>query len=199
MPNKNVRSLLLGGILPVVLFTVIEEYFGIVWGLVAGMVSALFEVIWEWRKQGKVDGITWFGSGAMLVLGGVSLLTKEGFWFRMQPALLEGVMAAALIGSVGIGKPLLIAMARKQGTLDKVPPHILPMFENRMRGLTFRVGLFFLAHAVLATWAALHWSVAAWAALKGIGLTVSLFVYMGIEVLFMRRGAVSAPDRTSGE
>ncbi len=201
MPNKRaLKTLILGGILPVVLFTVIEDQFGIVWGLVAGMATALIEVVYEWRTQGKVDNITWFGSGAMLVLGGVSLLTKEGFWFRMQPALLEAIMAGALIGSVLLGNPLMVAMARKQGTLDQIPPQALPIFEARMRGLTFRVGLFFLVHAAIATWAAYAWSVKAWAFLKGVGFTVSFLVYLALEVWIMRRriprpAAAAAPAK----
>lgn len=196
MPSKNLRSLLLGGLLPVVLFTVIEETFGIVWGLVAGMGSALIEVVWEWRRQGKVDPITWFGSGAMLVLGGISLLTREGVWFRLQPALLEALMAGALLGSLLLGRPLLTAMARKQGVLAQVPAQALPAFESRMRGLTFRVGLFFAVHAGLAVWAALAWSVRAWAFLKGVGFTVSFFVYLGLEVWVMRRRASQAVARS---
>lgn len=197
MPSKNIKSLLLGGLLPVLLFTVIEEAYGVVWGLVAGMGCALFEVIWEWRSQGKVDPITWFGSGAMLVLGGVSLLTKEGVWFRLQPALLEALMAGALVGSVLIGKPLLTAMAKKQGVLAQLPPAAVPAFESRMRGLTLRVGLFFMVHAALAVWAALAWSVRAWAFLKGVGFTVTFFIYLGCEVWVMRRRMprpVAAPE-----
>jgi intracellular septation protein len=43
-----------------------------------------------------------------------------------------------------------------------------------------------LAHAVLATWAALHWSTEAWALLKGMGLTVSMLIYMIAEVVWAR-------------
>jgi intracellular septation protein len=191
--SKNLRTLLLGGLLPVILFTVIEESFGIIWGLIAGMAASLFEVAWEWKKQGKVDAITWVGSGAMLALGGISLATQEGVWFRLQPALLEGMMGLALVGSVLAGKPFLNAMAKKQGTLSQIPPEALPFFEGRLKGLTFRVGLFFLAHAVLATWAALYWSVRAWAVLKGVGFTVSFFAYLGVEMWLMRRGRPAAP------
>ena len=106
-PKNNVRSLILGGLLPIVAYTFVEEYFGIFWGLVAGMVLAVGEIVWEKKTQNKVDPITWAGSGFILVLGSVSLFTQEGIWFRLQPAILEGVFAIALWTSVALGKPFL--------------------------------------------------------------------------------------------
>jgi len=189
--SEQLRSLLLGGILPVIIFTVIEEAFGTAWGLAAGMAFGVGEIIWEWRSRGKVDALTWGGNGMLLVLGGVSLITQEGIWFKLQPALIEGAMALVLWGSVAYGKPLLLSLAQKQGGLPAnleagLKPGAGELLKRGFRGLTLRLGLFFVLHAVLATWAALHWSTAAWAALKGIGLTVSLIVYLVVESLVLR-------------
>jgi intracellular septation protein len=189
--GQQLKSLLLGGILPVIIFTVIEEYFGTMWGLVAGMVFGAGEILWEWKTVGKVDPLTWGGNGMLLVLGGVSLVSNEGYWFKLQPAILEFVMTGALWGSVILGKPLLLGLAQKQGGLPAdlesgLKPGAGKVLKAGFRGLTLRLGVFFALHAVLATWAALHWSTAAWAALKGIGLTLSLIVYLVVETLLLR-------------
>lgn len=177
--NKAMRSLIVGGILPVIAFSVIEDRFGTVWGLVAGMVFGLGEIIWEWREQGRVSAITWTGNGMILVLGAVSLLTNEGVWFKLQPALIEAGMALGLWVSCVMGKPLLVAMARKQGTLrEDWPEPVRLRVQGALTGLTVRLGFFFGAHAALATWAALKWSTAAWAVLKGVGFTGSMVVYL---------------------
>lgn len=178
---------MLGGILPLVIYTVVEAQFGILWGLIAGMVIGVGEIIVEWWKNGRVEGVTWFGNGLILVLGGVSLFTQEGVWFRLQPAILEFAMAALLLGSSAVGKPFLLMMAKKQGALANIPPQMLPTFEGAMNGFNIRIAIFFLAHALLATWAALYWSTAAWIILKGVGFTVSFIVYALIEALFLRR------------
>ena len=185
-PKNNVRSLILGGLLPIVAYTFVEEYFGIFWGLVAGMVLAVGEIVWEKKTQNKVDPITWAGSGFILVLGSVSLFTQEGIWFRLQPAILEGVFAIALWTSVALGKPFLTMMARKQNLLDRFPKAIAPFVMQRFSGMTLRIGAFFAVHSALATWAALHWSTRSWALLKGVGVTVSMVIYMVIETLVMR-------------
>jgi intracellular septation protein len=187
-----------GGLLPVIAFSLIEDHFGTLWGLVAGMVFGVGEIVWEWRTQGKVDALTWGGNGMLLALGGISLVTQDGIWFKLQPSLIEGFMAVALWGSVLLGKPLLLGMAQKQGSLPMdldtgLKPGAGIVLKKSLQGLTLRLGVFFALHAVLAVWAALNWSTAAWAALKGIGLTVSLLVYLVVESLILRYRVASIP------
>jgi intracellular septation protein len=112
-------------------------------------------------------------------MGGVSLLTQEGIWFKLQPSLLEAGMAVFLLGSWAFKKPLLVTMAKKQ--------ELPPVLEDRFAGITVRLGIFFLLHAVLAAYAAYFWSTRAWALLKGVGLTLSMLLYLGIEVVNIRR------------
>lgn len=193
--KNSVRALLLGGILPVVIFTVIEEKYGTYWGLVSGMVFGLGEIIFEKVKFKKVDSITWIGNGLLLGMGAISLFTKEGIWFKLQPAIIELFMAILLMGSTIMGKPFLLLMAKKQNTLSQLPEPIRPIMEKQFSGLNFRIGLFFLLHSVLATWAALYWSTRAWAILKGVGLTMSLIAYMGIEIFWMRSKMKTAASK----
>jgi intracellular septation protein len=190
---KKFKSLFLAGILPVIAFTLIEEYVGTLAGLIAGMILGLGEIFWELKTTRKVDPMTWAGNGMILVLGGVSLITQEGLWFKLQPALIEFGMAAFLWGSVALKKPFLFLMFQKQGGL---PPQIaerpdsaflLIKLNLAFRGLTLRLGLFFTLHAVLAVWASLYWSTAAWAILKGVVFTTSLIIYLLIEGLFLRK------------
>ncbi len=198
LKSQQFRSLFLGGILPVIIFTLIEEVYGTLWGLVAGMIFGVGEIFWEWKSNRKVDPMTWGGNGLLLLLGGISLVTQEGIWFKLQPALIEIAMTLALWVSVGMGKPLVLSLAMKQGGLPSdlatgLKPGIGPVLQRAFRGLTLRLGLFFAIHAGLAVWAALFWSTAAWAALKGIGLTVSLIVYLVVESLVLRYRIASNP------
>lgn len=185
--NQSLRAILLGGLLPVLIFTFVEEYYGTYWGLVAGMVFGVGEILFEKIRLKKVDPLTWIGNGALLVLGAISLFTKEGIWFKLQPSILEAVMGFLLIGSVLVNKPFLVLMARKQQLFARMPPQAEEILSQAFRGLTARIGVFFLFHAVLAAWAALHWSTRAWAILKGVGFTGSLIAYMVIEMILLRR------------
>ncbi len=187
---QQLKSLFLGGVLPVIVFALIEDYYGTLWGLVAGMVFGIGEICWEWHSQKRVDPITWGGNGMLILLGGISLITQEGLWFKLQPALIEVIIAFILWGSVILGKPFLFSLVQKQGglpsNLNVLRPGLGKALQRAFTGLTLRLGLFFAFHASLAVWAALKWSTAHWAILKGVGLTASLIVYLVVESLVLR-------------
>ena len=178
--KKQALAFLFGGLLPIIAYTVIEEKYGIMAGLIAGLVFGFGEVAYELIKYKKVSTMTMVGNGLLFVMGGISLFTQDGLWFKLQPAIFEFGFFIFLCGSVLAKKPFLKLMIEKQ---NPTAPQFL---KDQLSGLTFRLGLFFLAHAIIATYAAYYWSTESWAILKGIGLTVSMIVYMILEVVVMR-------------
>lgn len=180
-PGKaQALAFLFGGLLPVIAFTVIEEKWGTIAGLIAGMVFGVGEIIYELVKHKKVSLITWVGNGLLLGLGAISLISDDGIWFKLQPAFFEYGFFVFLVGSWLLKKPFLVLMLEKQN------PTAPDFLKQRMSGMTFRLGIFFLAHGVLATWAAFYWSTERWALLKGVGLTVSMIMYMAAEIVVAR-------------
>jgi intracellular septation protein len=171
-------SAFFGGLVPVIAFTLIEEKYGVIAGLVAGMVFGFGEVVYELIRYKKVSTITWIGNGLLIGLGAVSLVSSDGIWFKLQPALLEYGFFIFLVGSWVIKKPFLKLMMEKQN------PDTPQFLKDCMSGMTLRFGLFMLAHALLATYAAFYWSTKAWALLKNVGLTVSTVVFMVAKVLW---------------
>lgn len=182
--NAKALGFFFGGLLPVIAFTVIEETHGVMAGLIAGMIFGVGEIGFELYKYRKIQKITLIGNGLLLGLGAISLISSEGIWFKLQPAIMEALFALVLWGSVLLKKSLLVYLAEQQG---QAFPDIL---KSKMSGLTFRMGLFFALHAALATWAAFAWSTSNWALLKGVGLTVSFVVYLVIEGYFLRRSVI---------
>lgn len=180
-PKAQALSLLFGGLLPVIAFTIIEEKYGVVAGLIAGMVFGSGEVIYELIRFKKVSSITWIGNGLLIGLGAISLVSTDGIWFKLQPAFLEFGFFVFLIVSWFMKKPFLVLMVEKQN------PQAPDFLKARLSGMTFRLSLFMLAHAILATWAAFDWSTEAWALLKGVGVMASMFIFMGGEILMARR------------
>jgi len=179
-PKATAMSLIFGGLLPVLAFTLIEEYHGPVWGTVAGMIFGLGEIIYEKVRFKKVSTITWIGNAMILGLGGLSIISQDGIWFKLQPALFELGFAIVLIGSWAMKKPFLALMAEKQN------PNIPDFAKQAMSGITLRVGLFFVFQAALATWAAFYWSTSAWAFLKGFGVIIMFVIYFVFEILWIR-------------
>lgn len=179
-PKSQALGLFFGGLLPVIAFTLIEEKYGVIAGLIAGMFFGFGEILFELIKYKKVSAITWIGNGLLIGLGALSLISTEGIWFKMQPALFEFGFFIFLCGTWILKKPFMKLMIEKQ---NPSAPHFL---KEAMSGMTLRLSFFFLFHALIATYAALYWSTEAWALLKGIGLTVSMILYMFIEIFWIR-------------
>lgn len=189
--NKSqALSLFFGGLLPVIAFSVIEDQHGPLWGTVAGIAFGFGEILFEKIKYNKVSTVTWIGNLMILALGGISIISQDGIWFKLQPALFEGFFAVFLWGSIVLKKPFLPMMAEKQGAV--INPMVLPL----MTGMTFRLGFFFAIHAAVATWAALEWTTAQWAFLKGIGLIVTFIIYMGFEMFWIRNQVKKISNQT---
>lgn len=180
-PKKaQALTLLFGGLLPIIAFTIVEEKYGPLWGTIVGMSLGLAEILYEKIRLKKVSSVTWISNALILGLGLISIFSQDGLWFKLQPAIFEGFFAFLLWGSAVLKKPLLTEMAFKQN--PSLPMEVRPFLD----GLTVRVGIFFFVHAVIATWAAFSWSTSAWAWLKGAGVTVTFILYLGLEILFLR-------------
>jgi intracellular septation protein len=180
-PKGQALSLFFGGLLPVIAFTVIEEKYGPQWGLLAGLSFGVAEIIYELIRYKKVSTITWIGNGLLIALGLISLFASDGIWFKLQPAIMEFGMFAFLFGSWILKKPFMQVMVEKQN------PNFPDIMKPFLAGITLRLSIFFLLHSVIATHAAFYWSTEAWAYLKGLGLMISMVLYMIIEMVIMKR------------
>lgn len=180
MQRDQMKSLFFGGLLPIVAFTVIEEWKGPVWGTIVALIFGAGEIIYEWRRDGKVSAITWTSNAFIFVLGIVSIYTQEGLWFKLQPAFLVLIMALWLIVSSLRKTPLLVALAEKQN------PNIPAEMKDFFGKINMRLGFFFLAMTALSVHAAFYWTTAEWAFLKGLGVPILMGVYMVIEIVIFR-------------
>lgn len=178
--KKQMLSLFFGGLLPIIAFTVIEEKYGIVYGLIAGLFFGGAEIIYELVRYKKVSQMTLISNGLILIMGSVSLFLNDGIWFKLQPAIFEFGFFVFLFVTWIIKKPFLKSIIEKQN------PEVPEFFKNKLSGITLRLSLFFLIQSAVATYAAFYWTTEAWALLKGIGLFVSMAIYMAIEMFWIK-------------
>lgn len=174
------KQQLLLSLVPVILFTIVEEWGGLTWALILSVVYAIGEFSWEWFRFRSLSKMTLFSNLMIVGLSGVSYMTQEGMWFKLQPAILELVFAIILMGSYFLKKPLLLTMMIQQG---HKPNEILKIFFN---GLTLRMGFFFLFQSGLAVYASIYWSTEVWAFLKSLGVLLMMVLYMIIEIFIFR-------------
>lgn len=169
-------------LLPLIVYTLVEEFYGLYWGLICGIVIGVLELIFEKWQYKKISSATWLVNIMVIGLGFLSLYENDGVWFKLQPAFAEGLMVILLWGSILLKKPFLVELSKKQNM------NLPPFMDAFLSGITFRLGVFFLIHTALATWAAIKWTTAQWAILKGIGFTLSFIFYLFIELfVFLKK------------
>ncbi len=174
------QSFLVGGLLPVVVFTIVESIHGTKGGLIAGVLFGAGELAYEYIRFKKVQWITIVGNALVILLGALSLFEENTTLFKLQPAILIFLMAILLLGSSAIKKPFLVELSKKQ------MPNLPELAKRRLAGMNIRMGFCFIALGVLSVHAAYAWSTAAWAFLKGFGTPLALALYIGAEVLYIR-------------
>lgn len=174
------RNQLLLSLLPVIIFTVIDSVYGTVAGVIAGVVFGVGEVAWEYFKLKKVQAITIGSNALVVVLGALSLYEDSGAFFKLQPAILVFVLAAIMLGTSWLKKPMMAEMMRKQR------PDLPPVVYDRLAGLNFRMGLVLVAIALVGVHAAFRWSTAWWATYKAVGAPIMICIYALGDIAFMR-------------
>jgi intracellular septation protein A len=181
-------KLLFLGLVPVVIFWFVEEKLGTFWGLIAAIVWAVGECIYEYTKTRKIEGLTLFSTGLVVILGGIGALLDKSILFKFQPVIMELVFAGILVWGGRSGEPLLFKMAKKSRPEIFNNPN--PFFiENQMRmmkRLTRNLIFILIIHSALLSFVAVKGSTGQWAFWKGVGFNVFILVWAVSEFLILR-------------
>jgi intracellular septation protein A len=181
-------KLLFLGLVPVVIFWFVEDKFGTVWGLIAAIVWAIGECIYEYAKNRRVDGLTLFSTGLVVVLGGLGALLDKSILFKFQPVIMEVVFAGILVWGGRGGEPLLLKMAKKTRPEIFANPHpvILEAQTKMMKRLTRNLIVVLIIHSILLSYVAVKGTTGQWAFWKGVGFNVFVLLWAFSEFLIMR-------------
>lgn len=178
--RSALTSLFVGGLLPVVAFALVENFYGTMGGLIAGITFGVGELVYEYFRFRKVQGITIASNILVIALGGLSLIEDNPIFFKLQPALIIFAFAGLLIGSSLLKRPFLVALSRKQ---NPAAPEVV---FQRLGGVNLRLGFCMIGIGLLSVYAAYAWSTANWALLKGVGVPILLVIYLGVEIFLIR-------------
>lgn len=162
----------LQGLLPLIVFALVDIFAGMRAALIAAMVIALAEAGLSYYYFGEVDQLTWISLGLILVMGGVSVYMKDDRLFKFQPVALSVVSAGILLYFQVMEEPLLVQMMPK--VIPFLPEEKRWMFDSptmirsMMRLDALLIGAFMI-HAALVAWAAVKRSTFVWLIVRGAG------------------------------
>jgi isopentenyldiphosphate isomerase/intracellular septation protein A len=176
---------LLPGFIPLFVFIIADEIWGMKVGLIVAILIGLGEMVFTWIKEKRLDRFVLLDTALLVALSGISILLENDLFFKLKPALLELILAA-IIG-VSAFSPLNIvgSMTRKYMKGIELTATQERMFRKNLRNFFYIV----LAHTALVIYSAFYMSSEAWAFISG-GLFYILFaVYFGLELIKNKRRA----------
>ena len=169
---------ILFGLLPLLLFVIMDSFFGPKVGIIAAGVAAIAELILSYSLFQSVDALTLGSVFLVLVMGYTAWKMKNPTIFKMQPVVMGLAMAFVLLISYTIDQPILTLLITKYK--DHMPEEFIarfmdpqfimdPQFKRFLDLATLYGGWAILAQAGLVAWAALKLNNWWWIAFRAVG------------------------------
>jgi intracellular septation protein len=167
--------------IPAVAYWLLETYTSLEVALIGGIALGLLEMILEKKFSGHVHTLSKLNISLVVVLGVISLIAKEGIWFKLQPTL-TGVSVAGFFVYKKLRKESLIYQMltdMKTPPNKMLPPEIYEMME-------WHLCIFLIAFAAWMAHVAISTSTANWIFWKTAGFYIAFVPFMLAEMIFIR-------------
>jgi isopentenyldiphosphate isomerase/intracellular septation protein A len=171
LDRKTLLKNLSLGFLPLLIFIIADEIFGLTVGLLVAIAFGLAETIFVYLREKRIDRFILFDTGLIVVLGLVSILLQNDLFFKLKPGLIE-IILIVLLGLTAFSKnPVLIRMTGRYMKGMEFSGEQIDQMRKMMRRMVY----LFTAHTILIFYSAYYLSTEAWGFISG-GL---LYILMG--------------------
>lgn len=168
---------LIPGLIPLLVFIVADEIWGMKVGLVVAVSIGLVEILITWIREKRIDNFVLLDMFLLFVLSSLSYLFENEIFFKVKPAMMDLVLVVLL--SLSLFSRIDPLGSMSQRFLKDVK------LEGIQKDL-FRKNLFVmlwiaLIHTLMVLWAAFFMSKEVWAFVSSF----MLFIMMGAYLIFM--------------
>ena len=165
--------------IPAVAYWLLETYTTLEIALIGGIVLGIIEMILEKYFTGHVHTLSKVNISLIVILGVISLLAKEGVWFRLQPTFTGVGIAGFLIYKKLQGHSLMLDMIKDMG---QVPP----LSDATYKTMEWHMTLFLLVFAAFMAKVAIYESTGTWIFWKTGGFYIAFGGFMILEMIYLR-------------
>ncbi len=170
-------STLLMGIIPLILFVIIDTFSGPKAAVITAIIFAIAEVAYSLIVYKKIDSITIGSLLLIVVFGLLTYKTNNAIYFKLQPVIFGVIFGIIFVVMQVADKPLLIVIAEKYKYL--MPLQIQQNLTNSaylniLSRLSFYLGFGFLIHSSIILYSVFYLSNWWWLIIRGIGLYVMM-------------------------
>ncbi len=177
MKQSELFKKLLPGFIPLFVFIIADEYWGMKIGIAVALLIGLGEMGYTWIREKRLDRFVLLDTALLVALSGISILLENEIFFKLKPALIETILTAILAVSIYSPLDLIGTMTRKYMKGVEMNALQETVFKRNLKNLFYII----LAHTLLVYYSAFFMSKEAWAFISG-GLFYILFgLYFGFE------------------
>jgi isopentenyldiphosphate isomerase/intracellular septation protein A len=165
------------GFMPLLIFIVADSFFGLTYGLLVAILFGIFELVYTYFKEKRLDNFILFDTSLILLLGLVSILLQNDLFFKIKPGLIELILVTLLGVTAFSNNPLLIKLTGRYMKGVTFSREHLTQMQILMRRLFFIV----LGHTILVFYSAFYMSNEAWAFISGGLFYLLMGALVGVE------------------
>jgi hypothetical protein len=175
---------------PILVFLVVDALVqDALWAIISALVFVVVQTLLSLARGRGFDRFLLLDLVLLGGMGAASLLTKNEVFFKLKPAILEGIMIPYFLFLALGGEKTLTSYFNRYGMNQPLNPAALPL----MRRLIGLMGVLVALHAGLTAVAAIYWSKRAWGLISGPGFYVLLLPLL-LWMLYQRHRARRQPE-----
>jgi intracellular septation protein len=165
--------------IPALAYWLLETYSTLEVALFGGILLGILEMILEKIFTGHVHTISKLNTFLILILGGISLLAKEGIWFKLQPTLTGVAISSFLLFKRFKGDSLMMSMLKEMGINPPLP-------EVVYKSMEWHMSLFLILFSIFMARVAIYDPTATWLFWKTAGFYIAFSGFMLMEFIYLR-------------
>lgn len=177
-PNQGKPYFLLSFI-PAVAYWLLETYTTLEIALIGGILLGIIEMLLEKYFTGHVHTLSKVNIALIVILGVISLIAKEGVWFRLQPTFTGLGIASFLVYKKIQGHSLMLDMLKDMGQIPPLP-------ESTYKIMEWHITLFLIGFAAFMAKVAVYNTTASWLFWKTGGFYIAFAGFMILELVYLR-------------
>lgn len=170
MKRSDLIKKLLPGFIPLFVFIIADEIWGTRIGLIVALVVGVLELVYTYIKEKRFDKFILLDTALLMALGGISILLDNDIFFKIKPAIVEGIMCIILAISAFTSIDIIGGMSKRYMKGLEMNDAIQQQFKRTLKTLLWLI----FGHTILVIYAAFYLSNEAWAFISG-GLFYILF------------------------
>lgn len=170
---------LIPGLVPLLVFILADEFWGMKVGLVVAVTIGLIEMAVTWIREKKLDRFVLLDTFLLLVLSALSYLFENDLFFKVKPAMINLVLLALIALSLFTRIDPLGAMSQRylKGT------QLNESQQNAFRKNLWVMFWMVLVHTLLVLWSAFFMPKEVWAFVSSFLLFIMMGGYLAIALL----------------